>query len=167
MMEPEAQSQQAPAPDDGIQDVVWRVLDNADVIAASASPEAAQPEPPPNNGQLLVALATAERQLAEAKNQIAQLESLMEELPAIFERKFKQRLEPVLERQEQLLSDNRDLQQQIRRLAPAPGEVRLRFNPETSSAAQEASIRLPQLPAQSRQVRNTDGERGRRRRRAA
>ncbi len=166
MMEPEAQSEQAPVPDDGIQDVVWRVLDNTDVIAASASPEAAQPEASPNNGQLLVALATAERQLAEAKNQIAQLESLMEELPAIFERKFKQRLQPVLERQELLLSDNRDLQQQIRRLAPAPGEVRLRFNPEAPSAPQEASIRLPQLPGQARQARNTDGER-RRRRRAA
>ena len=166
MMEPEAQSQQAPAQDDGIQDVVWRVLDEPLVATSSGTPEGAKAEPDHNHGHLLVALATAERQLAEAKNQIAQLESLMEELPAIFERKFKQRLQPVMERQEQLLSDNRDLQQQLRRLAPAPGEVRLRFNPEAAATPQEAAIRLPQLPAQARQGRNPQGERGRRRRAA-
>ena len=166
MMEPEAQSQQAPAQDDGIQDVVWRVLDEPVVTTSSSNPEAGKAEADHNNGHLLVALATAERQLAEAKHQIAQLESLMEELPAIFERKFKQRLQPVMERQEQLLSDNKELQQQIRRLAPAPGEVRLRFNPEPSTPQPEAAIRLPQLPAQARQVRNPDGERGRRRRAA-
>jgi len=117
-----------------VQEAVWQVID---------TPEPATQAPTPDNGQLLLALATAERQLAEAQLQISELESLLQDLPEIFERKFVQRLQPVLERQEQLLADNRELQHQIRRLAPAPGEVRLRFNPESASGG---AVQLPQLP---------------------
>ena len=93
---------------------------------------------------LKLALAGSERQLAEARLQIAELEALLEEIPQIFERKFEQRLQPVLERQNQLLEDNADLRQQVQRLAPCPGEVRLRFNP--GSAAGSGGVDLPQLP---------------------
>ena len=93
---------------------------------------------------LQLELASAQRQLAEARLQIAELEALLEEIPEIFERKFEQRLQPVLERQERLLEDNSELRQQIQRLAPAPGEVRLRFNPEATPGS--GSIDLPQLP---------------------
>jgi len=160
MMQPEADPQEAPAvgADNTVQEAVWQIID---------TPEPATQAPTPDNGQLLVALATAERQLAEAKNQIALLESLMEELPEIFERKFQQRLQPVMERQQQLLTDNRELQQQIRRLAPAPGEVRLRFNPDSQSGRDEAAIRLPQLPAQSSTARTPRENPSGRRRRAA
>lgn len=54
--------------------------------------------------QLQQALAASERRLAEAQQQIAELEALLEEIPKIFERKFEQRLQPVLERQNQLLA---------------------------------------------------------------
>ncbi len=178
MMDPEAQPQEAPRSmvgtiweastqeraDDDIQEVAWRVIDEpmSKPMSVADTPTVTQ-----DNGHLLVALATAEQQLAAAKNQIAQLESLMEDLPAIFERKFKQRLQPVLERQEQLLADNRDLEQQIRQLAPAPGEVRLRFNPDAREAHPETAIRLPQLPAQASAPRNPRADRRGRRRRAA
>lgn len=110
-----------------------------------------QPEQEPElisqEQQLKLALASAERKLAEARLQIAELEALLEEIPEIFERKFEQRLQPVLERQERLLDDNADLRQQIQLLAPVPGEVRLRFNPEAGRASN--SLALPQLPSRS------------------
>ena len=95
--------------------------------------------------QLQLALSSAEHKLAEARLQIAELEALLEEIPEIFERKFEQRLQPVLERQERLLDDNADLRQQIQLLAPVPGEVRLRFNPATAQAS--GAPALPQLPS--------------------
>jgi len=159
MMQPEADPQEAPAvaADDAVQEAVWQVID---------TPEPATQAPTPDNGQLLLALATAERQLAEAQLQISELESLLQDLPEIFERKFGQRLQPVLERQEQLLADNRHLQQQIRRLAPAPGEVRLRFNPDSASDG-AAAVQLPQLPQPRPGQRQSWGDRWAGRRRAA
>ena len=96
---------------------------------------------------LQLALASAERKLAEARLQIAELEALLEEIPEIFERKFEQRLQPVLERQERLLNDNAELRQQIQLLAPVPGEVRLRFNPGATSTTN--GLALPQLPSRA------------------
>ncbi len=107
---------------------------------------------------LQLALATAERKLAEARLQIAELEALLEEIPAIFERKFEQRLQPLLERQERLQDDNADLRQQIHQLAPVPGEVRLRFNPEAATQ-NNPSINLPQLPSRSAMRRAGRAER--------
>ena len=132
-----------------MQDADWRVIPEADT---------------PHPEDLQRALASSERQLAEARLQITELESLLQDLPEIFERKFVQRLQPVLERQEQLLADNRELQHQIRRLAPAPGEVRLRFNPEAASGG---TVQLPQLPQPASGQRQGWGERIGRRRRAA
>ena len=153
MIEPEGHQPAAPnaIPDalDGVQDADWQVIPDTDT---------------PHPEDLQRALASSERQLAEARLQITELESLLQDLPEIFERKFVQRLQPVLERQEQLLADNRELQHQIRRLAPAPGEVRLRFNPEAASGG---AVQLPQLPQPASGHRQGWGERIGRRRRAA
>ena len=149
MLESEGQQPAAPAPPSGelveaeLQDVDWRLV------------EEPQPGPDPD---LRRALATAERELAEARLQITELEALLADLPDIFERKFSQRLQPVLERQEQLLADNRSLHQHIQLLAPAPGEVRLRFNPEAGPDA-AAAIQLPQLPQRGRGQRSGWGDR--------
>ena len=94
---------------------------------------------------LQLALASAERRLAEARLQIAELEALLEDLPEIFERKFQQRLQPLLERQERLLEDNTSLREQIQQLAPVPGEVRLRFNPPGHATGTQPM--LPPLPS--------------------
>ena len=83
--------------------------------------------------------------MAEARLQIAELEALLDQIPEIFERKFEQRLQPVLERQERLLEDNTELRQQIQQLAPVPGEVRLRFNPGNDKPSN--ALALPQLPS--------------------
>ena len=116
------------------------------------------------------ALAEAERKLTEARLQITDLESLLEDLPGIFERKFQQRLQPVLERQQLLQADNSALQQQLRQLAAAP--ERAEHSEEAAAQATEpqesvsrsnagvSSLALPQLPERSLQRRT-------RRRRAA
>lgn len=66
-----------------------------------------------------------EREQNEAK--VAELEALLADLPGIFERKFSQRLQPLLESQQLLMEENNRLRLQVERLLPAPGEVRLRF----------------------------------------
>ena len=65
---------------------------------------------------------SSQAELTRAQAQIADLEALLSELPDIFERKFQQRLQPLLERQEHLLEDNARLRQELHRLSPAqPG----------------------------------------------
>ena len=51
--------------------------------------------------------------LAETRERIAAMEALLEELPALFEAKFGERLQPLLEQQQRLLSQNADLRQQL------------------------------------------------------
>ncbi|MBM5808663.1 MAG: hypothetical protein FJ051_02415 [Cyanobacteria bacterium M_surface_9_m1_291] len=51
--------------------------------------------------------------LAETRARIAEMERLLEELPAIFESKFNERLQPLLEQQQRLLADNAQLHQQL------------------------------------------------------
>ena len=92
---------------------------------------------------------SAQPELADALGQalahIAELEALLEDLPGIFERKFEQRLQPVLERQQRLLEENQQLRQEVLQLQPAPGEVRLRFNPESNATA-KPELLLPPVP---------------------
>ena len=47
------------------------------------------------------------------------MQALLEELPALFEDKFRQRLEPMLEQQQRLLNDNANLRQHLLQLQPA------------------------------------------------
>jgi hypothetical protein len=95
------------------------------------------------------AAISAEPDRADALDQalahIAELEALLEDLPGIFERKFEQRLQPVLERQQRLLEENQQLHQEVLQLQPAPGEVRLRFNPESHAPA-KPELLLPPVP---------------------
>lgn len=59
----------------------------------------------------------AQRQaLAETRERIAAMESLLEELPALFEARFRERLAPILQQQRQLLNDNAALRQQLQQL---------------------------------------------------
>ena len=51
--------------------------------------------------------------LAETRARIAEMEQLLEELPSIFETKFRQRLQPLLEQRDQLMQDNQALRQQM------------------------------------------------------
>jgi chromosome segregation ATPase len=79
-------------------------------------------------------LAEAQSQLAEARAQLIELEELLRELPEIFERKFQQRLQPVLERQSHLVEDNRQLRQQLRQLTTAAAADIRQLPPQDQAA---------------------------------
>jgi hypothetical protein len=85
-----------------------------------------RPSPPPlatPDPTLVAANRRLERDLAEVQEEVGALEELLEELPAIFERKFQQRLVAVLEERRRLEADNRTLRSQLRALAPGAAEV--------------------------------------------
>jgi hypothetical protein len=63
--------------------------------------------------------------LAETRARIAAMEALLEELPGLFERKFRQRLQPLLDQQQRLLNDNADLRQQLLLLQGSTPQQRL------------------------------------------
>lgn len=90
------------------------------VSSASRNPveEAAQAGPRESDPSLLAANRLLERELAEVDEEVAALQELLEEIPSIFERKFQQRLDRVLEEQRQLETENRQLWSRLRALAP-------------------------------------------------
>jgi hypothetical protein len=97
------------------------------------------PELPPASG------SEAERLRADleaARAELTALEDLLEELPGIFEAKFRQRLRSLLDQQHLLAEENRQLRERL--LDPArPEPTRGRFLP-----------RLPQwLPRRAAQSR--------------
>jgi hypothetical protein len=75
--------------------------------AAEAPPEA------PN----LRELRAVERELATALAEITSLNELLEDIPEIFERKFQQRLQP-------LLTENQALRHQVRQLQSSPTDFK-------------------------------------------
>ncbi len=60
-----------------------------------------------------------ERELASTRAELEAMQELLQELPEIFERKFQQRLKPLLDHQQRLLSENEGLRSQMRLLRPA------------------------------------------------
>lgn len=92
-------------------------------------PPPAAPPPPPQSatGQAqadALRLAYTEQQLVDARQRLAEMEELLRDLPEIFERKFQQRLQPLVERHDRLLEDNQQLRQQMRQLTATPAEMR-------------------------------------------
>lgn len=75
------------------------------------------------------------------------MEELLRNLPEIFERKFQQRLQPLLERQDHLLEENQHLRQQMLQLMATNVENRQLppASPATTPAPAEA-LNLPTLP---------------------
>ena len=69
------------------------------------------------------ALEAARLELEASQRQIAELEELLNDLPTIFERKFGERIEPLIERQRLLLDDNHALHDRLSRLLPQAGET--------------------------------------------
>lgn len=59
-------------------------------------------------------LETLQRELDEARAQLADLEGLLGDLPQMFERKFEQRLEPLLDQQRLIAEENQRLLDQVR-----------------------------------------------------
>ena len=77
---------------------------------------------PLEHQDLQAAFTNSQQELERAQQQIAELESLLAELPGIFERKFSQRLEPILEQQRLLIAENERLQRGHPQLKPQSPE---------------------------------------------
>lgn len=60
-----------------------------------------------------------EHELAKTREELEAMQALLEELPALFEDKFRQRLQPLLEQQQRLLDENANLRQHLLQLQPA------------------------------------------------
>ncbi|MDA0717268.1 MAG: hypothetical protein O2839_03485 [Cyanobacteria bacterium] len=54
-----------------------------------------------------------EQELVKTREELQAMQALLEDLPGIFEDKFRQRLQPMLDQQQRLLSDNAMLRQHL------------------------------------------------------
>lgn len=87
----------------------------------------APPPPPPVAAEPAATMSAVERariqqleqELAAARDEASALHEMLEDLPEIFERKFRQRLHGILEQQQLLLSDNQALHERLHALQPA------------------------------------------------
>jgi vacuolar-type H+-ATPase subunit I/STV1 len=59
-----------------------------------------------------------EQELAKTREELQAMQALLEDLPGLFEDKFQQRLQPMLDQQQRLLSDNANLRQHLLQLQP-------------------------------------------------
>ena len=59
-----------------------------------------------------------EQELAKTREELLAMQALLEDLPGLFEDKFQQRLQPMLDQQQRLLSDNANLRQHLLQLQP-------------------------------------------------
>jgi hypothetical protein len=71
-------------------------------------------------------------ELEAARNELNALQDMLEELPAILERKFQQRLRGMLEQQRVLIARNQSLRERLLALAPTPEPISL---PESVASA--------------------------------
>ncbi|MEI6616737.1 MAG: hypothetical protein WCL59_09195, partial [Cyanobium sp. ELA507] len=72
-----------------------------------------------DDASLAVATRRLERQLAEVQEEVEGLQEMLQDLPTIFERKFRQGLSKVIDQQHRLEADNNGLRRKL--LAIAPG----------------------------------------------
>ena len=104
--------------------------------SAVAAPASTTPQPEPQSVQgptptsgnrtvaeadpsLALTTRRLERELAEVQEEVEALQEMLQELPTIFERKFRQSLSKVLDQQHRLEADNNGLRRKL--LAIAPG----------------------------------------------
>lgn len=121
-------------PNDNVQPPSPRPLRLVSISEEGAPPGASMPLPSPSPSP---ALRRLQRELAAAHAEARSLRELLEELPAILERKFQQRLQALLVEQRQLEQDNALLQQHLLALASGgPAVLAPSLPPATESAPQ-------------------------------
>ena len=84
----------------------------------------------------------------ETKDEASALHEMLEDLPEIFERKFRQRLQGVMEQQQRLLADNQALRDRLYALQPAGSEAAglgMRLLPPASGPDPDDSEARPPL----------------------
>ena len=101
-----------------------------------------QPSP-----ELAAALAAARQELEQSMGQLAELDQLIVDLPGIFERKFAQRLQPLLERQRLLSEDNQALREHLQRLLPPAREGQARLGPRPADPRGSDQAPASPIPA--------------------
>lgn len=86
------------------------------------------------------ALAAARQELEQGLAQLAELDQLIVDLPGIFERKFAQRLQPLLESQRLLSEDNHALREHLQLALPQgrEGQARLDQRPGVPAGSDQA-----------------------------
>ncbi len=120
---------------------------------ASAPPPPPPPPPmgapssPPPAGETFLWNRREQRQLQleleAARDEIAALHEMLEDLPEIFERKFRQRVQGLVEEQRRLLADNQMLRERLYALTPAsPVSPPLALPPRSSFPARGERSRL-------------------------
>ena len=87
-----------------------------------------------------LAMQRLELEVAAARAEAAALHEMLEDLPEIFERKFRQRLQSTLEQQQRLLADNQALREQVYTLTPAAPAVETRPSRLLLPASQPSSL---------------------------
>jgi hypothetical protein len=89
----------------------------APTLASSLGPP--PPPPPPPEAVSYREQARLRLELEAARDEIAALHEMLEDLPEIFERKFRQRVEGLVEEQRRVLADNQLLRDRLYALTPA------------------------------------------------
>ena len=90
-----------------------------------------------------------EQQLRQARNELAAMESLMAEVSEIFELKYKQRLQPILEENNGLRQQLDQVHRQLHQLKPQQRQAQ----PDQPQLPQVARNQQPQLPQVERPQR--------------
>jgi hypothetical protein len=104
----------------------------------------APPPPPPPEAASHREQARLRLELEAARDEVAALHEMLEDLPEIFERKFRQRVQGLVEEQRRLLSDNQLLRDRLYALTPVTPTALL------APSASEPSRPLPSRPLPSR-----------------
>lgn len=95
-------------------------------------------------------LSRTQQELEQARRHQAELESLVSELPEIFERKFKERCEPILERQRLLTEENQSLRQTLQHALPGLNPQQRILMPAPAPAAAPGPPPPPTPPSRER-----------------
>jgi hypothetical protein len=93
-------------------------------------------------------------ELAAARDEAEALHQMLEDLPEIFERKFSQRLQSVMEQQSHLLADNQALRERFYALGPSDQESGRAARPRRPALPPATSdVVMPNQPADPPQRR--------------
>lgn len=127
--------------------------------SAAAPAPAALPVPPAPAAESALVLADRQRmemELEAAHAEVAALHEMLQDLPEIFERKFRQRVQGLVEEQQRLMNDNQLLRDRLYALTPATPTAPRALRGETQIRLGGLPINLPSS------LRNAlDGLRGR------
>ena len=123
--------------------------DSGNLIDPTASPEAGSDLHGFNIQSLELAIAELEQQVAEAQAELEQYQGLLNELPGIYEDKFRQKLRTVAQDVRHLLDERNALQAQVSRALPPAQEAEVAQPAEARSEVGSLRFRTPSTVVES------------------